>query len=63
MTTKAEAVAERAAYRAKRRVERDRQWRCFWTWPWGHVWHYEDRVGLILYFKCRACGKTSVDVP
>lgn len=60
---KAEAVARRAAYRAGRKDERHSHWRCFWTWPWGHVWRGDGRAGLAWFRKCAACGKTGVDVP
>jgi hypothetical protein len=58
--TKAEAVAKRAVYRAQRKAERHAEWRCWWTRPLGHVWHYEDRIGLTFFYKCAACRKTKV---
>lgn len=62
-TPKAEAVVSRTANRAERKAERHSHWRCFWTRPWGHVWRFEERIGLAWFYKCVSCGKTSVDIP
>lgn len=38
------------------RSERQRRRRCFWTWPWGHLW---VRRSMMSY--CENCGKERVD--
>jgi hypothetical protein len=28
--------------------------KCFWTWPWGHVW---EKTRFSWVEKCSVCGK------
>lgn len=51
---KAQAAAERED--AKQEAKRRRRWHraCFWTRPWGHLWHYRT----FGYKTCEACGKS-----
>lgn len=40
---------------AKEREKRERK--CFWTWPWGHIWVYDHGRALWTH-KCTICSKT-----
>ena len=42
--------------RLEKKGRRARQLRCFWTWPWGHIW----KAGETSYDRiCAICGKKS----
>jgi hypothetical protein len=46
-----------AAVAAKRLADRRRYHRCYWTWPWGHVWTTRpDAEGMGTHRACEVCG-------
>lgn len=45
--------AERSERRERRRMTR----RCFWTWPWGHVYIQGVSVVGYGYHTCGCCGR------
>ncbi len=51
-------LTERAERKAKKREQRQRQRRCFWTNPYGHA--YETTEGSC-YLHCVGCGKPKWD--
>jgi hypothetical protein len=51
---RAQRVATKAAVREELRKGR-REFRCFWTWPWGHV---SSGIDAGYHSECVICGKT-----
>jgi hypothetical protein len=48
---------DQAAAAAKKRADRESYHRCYWTWPWGHVWVIRpDAEGLGNHRACTVCG-------
>jgi hypothetical protein len=47
--------------RAERREERARYRRCFWAWPFGHLWGADTRTRSKSGWRCAnpECGKTA----
>jgi len=43
-------------WKTAKKERRRRSWKCFWTWPWGHLWklnRYRAR------WECLNCDKTA----
>lgn len=63
------AAEERREEARARRAQRRRELRCFWTWPFGHIWEGRYRqveyangdqkvdAGFIEFTHCVVCGK------
>lgn len=53
-------MKEKRAIRASRRRARPKTWSCFWHWPWGHLWDYENAKPTDMTLSCVVprCTKT-----
>jgi hypothetical protein len=60
---KHDARRKAAQHRLERSLDPDKHWRrlerrCFWTWPWGHIWKRGETGALR---SCLSCGRTETE--
>jgi hypothetical protein len=41
----------------KSKLQSKKEFKCFWSWPWGHVWGLCKSKHGCEYFQCGVCEK------